>query len=380
MLEKKPLCYPDSFNNLLELYGSDATFKRILQLVFCQNCCTLIVEHDFQDEYYQSEYDYFYERIHRKPCATTTRLHFFSEKITEESLSNIEQYNKNYLGFCILRPFQHQRVVFAIIKPLEDTTKNKKIYILCQSTIKVFLAGKSLNIKGFPFIQQDGQLGVCAHVALAMVDRYLSETNNKKYMKIPEIVECISKIPTLGRTIPSPGLSAIHISNAFKEMGYEPLIYVYENDSNRLNLFSPERVIYHYIESGLPIILGIPTKTSGHALTVIGHSFEPDMWWAFAEKPYYFSKPSGRDYHCSTTWIQNFIINDDNFGPYLSVPKEYLWAVAQESLLIAVPLPKNIFVQGEDAEVFAKKFIDIIISNEAIINIIDDDSKKWMDS
>ena len=227
-----------------------------------------------------------------------------------------------------------------------------------------------LTVKGFPFIQQDGQLGCCAHASIATIDHFFASQYRRRPYFVSEIHKEAAQVPDIRRAVPTTGLTALQISQALKKMGYVPLIYHYGKDVQ--SPFLPERVIYHYMESQIPIMLGIPTDSGGHALTIIGHSFEPEMWWALAQTDYYRRRPSGGPYHCSTTWIQNFIVQDDNFGLYLTVPKEFIWAAANEALLIVVPLPKGVNIQGEDAELYAYR----MLSEKMILEWMSEIAKK----
>lgn len=357
---------PDPSSGLFDLtmkFGSDPPLKRILQIILSQDCHTILVEHDYVDEEWASEHQLFYSKTFKNPPDKTERLHFFTSNLNQEDLTKLGNYQQAYLGFCVLRPLESRRVVNAVIRPMEDKNNPKKSFVLCKAVFPVQIKiaegnVQHLEVTGFPFIQQDGQLGCCSHVALAVIDRFLlsEEKPERKHKKdepflVGDIVESVSLVPELQRLIPTEGLLPVQISEALKAMGYSPLVYEYGKGRERL--FSPERIIYHYLESKLPVIVGIPTATAKHALTIIGHSFEPDLWWALAEKPYYNSRPSGIDHHCSTTWLQNFIVQDDNFGPYLTIPKEFIWAAEREELVIIVPLPANVNIKGEDAETIA---------------------------
>lgn len=349
--------------DLTRKFGSGAPLKRIFQTVLSQNCRTILLEKEHNDEEWTSEHKMFYDNLFKKHSNKTTRLHFFASELTERDLPNLGKRQKTYLGFCVLRPLESQRVSNAVIKPIEDKNYPKRWFLLCKQAFPVKITTsegvtQNLKVDGFAFIQQDGQLGCCSHVALAMADRFLINAEKPKRRRKPkdpylvgDIVESISSVSEVQRLIPTEGLRPMQISEALKKMGYSPLVYEYGQGKERP--IPPERVMYHYLESKIPIIVGIPTAAGKHALTVIGHSFEPDLWWALAEKPYYNSRPSGIDHHCSTTWLQNFIVHDDNFGPYLTIPKEFIWAAAGHTLLVMVPLPPNVNITGEEAESIA---------------------------
>jgi hypothetical protein len=335
--------------------------------VIAQGCKTVLIERDYKDREWSSEYKIFYRNLFKKYPSKTTRLHFFTSDMEAKHLSSLEEFQSEYLGFCTLRPLDLRKVVDAVVKPIEDLNRPKRSFIVCREEFSVEInVGKReaqcLHISGFPFMQQDTQVGCCAHAALAMIDKFLTQRRNKEdnlnaqRHLTGDIARLISAVPGIERKLPTPGLLPAEICTAFTRMGYSPLSYEYRREVK--SLFPSERIIYHYLESGIPIYLSIPTTTSRHALTVIGHSFEPDVWWSLAQTEYYKRRPSGGEYHCSTTWIPSFIIHDDNFGPYLKVPKEFLWKMEeQDKLLIVVPLPPNVNLNGELASVIANSLI-----------------------
>ncbi|MFH1885001.1 MAG: hypothetical protein ABIL62_20090 [Planctomycetota bacterium] len=345
----------------------DKPLKRIFQIALSQGCRTILVEDEHEDVEYKSEYNSFYKNLFKKYSDKTQRLHFFASDLEVDDLSNLSKFQSDYLGFCVLRPFQMQKVVNAVIKPVEDYNYPPRWFILCQDNfpVEIKLSGgdvQKLNAKGFPFIQQDGQLGRCAQASLFMLDRFLAPRFGRKAHFVSEIVELANKVTETKSEIPAEGLSPVQISRVLKEIGYNPLVYYYGDKIQ--SRFSPERVIYHYMESEIPIIIGFRAEAGWHALTVIGHSFEPDMWWALAKGEYYGGPPSGGQYHCSTTWIENFIVHDDNLGPYMTLPKWFIWSKAKDGLMVIVPLPLNVNVQGEDVEIYAQR----MVSDPEILN------------
>ena len=99
----------------------------------------------------------------------------------------------------------------------------------------------------------------------------------------------------------------------------------------------PSVELYGFLEAGFPIIIVLKTARARHALTVIGHTFDKNSWSAVA-LPNYFDRPltGGESYYSNTNWISNFIVQDDNFGPYFFISTE---VVAEYLEIIYVPLP-----------------------------------------
>ena len=401
MLEIINITNSEPCNALFDILGQfhaskgNQPFKRILQIVLAQGCRTILVEPDFKDEQWKGEHSWIYRKTFKNYPDTTKRLHFFTSKLKTEDLISLESRQEEYLGFCVLRPLESAKTSTAIIRPVIDTNEPKKSFLLCQKEFVVPIEVNAKNtqmlrIKGTPFTQQDGEVGCCSHAAINIVDNLLIDSEygptretkkNAPYLTI-DIAKLVDSIPYSGKQKPTEGLTPAVIAEVLKRLGYTPLFYQYGKDQPPPP-FPPEKIIYHYLESKIPIILGIPTYRGKHALTVVGHSFEPDLWWAVAETPYYNRKPSGINYHCSTTWVQNFIIQDDNFGPYLTIPKELLWYFEKDKLIIVVALPPGIFIQAEDAETIAYSLIasaaEIRKSQRSSLIVNDPSLFKWFD-
>ena len=93
------------------------------------------------------------------------------------------------------------------------------------------------------------------------------------------------------------------------------------------------KLIYHAIESRLPVILLIglsvdqnkkySDQIDGHAVVIKGHSFNEHNWWSYGLS-FYFDGKKNLAYLPSSLWCDNFIIQDDNMGPYYLLPVKFL--------------------------------------------------------
>jgi hypothetical protein len=336
---------------LADKFGTTPTLRRILRLVqkIAGGSCLVREEDNAFCPVYSDEYKNAYKNLFSKPSKTCTRLHFF------KTPPNAHE-DDGYIGFCTLRPRKPTKISYAIFRA--PYGKDRDSYSLSKGQFKEkFGKGfESKVVNGYPFIQQDGVYDCCAHVALLGMNWFFASQGLSKKMNIASIVKLSSKVPTTGRDFPSSGLGIVQIVHVLKEMGMSPLVYTYPPTKGEFQ-FPPDRIIYHYIESGLPVLVGIPAGNAGHALVVTGHTVSPDTWWPEASKEYYDFSASGLFYHCSTDWLEDFIICDDNFGPYLTVHKAFFNAKSQKDLLVIVALPKQIILKGEDAEIYAYKSI-----------------------
>ena len=124
-------------------------------------------------------------------------------------------------------------------------------------------------------------------------------------------------------------------------------IYIGDGHSEfslRVGELPPTHIIYHYIESNIPVILVIPTcHGASHLMVAIGHDFNPDQWYSYARRAYFgdYELP----FRSSFEWIQNFIIQDDNFGPYAAAPTPLFRYFAEEvNLVVIIPIPRGLRV------------------------------------
>ncbi|MDP6824410.1 MAG: hypothetical protein QF554_14075 [Dehalococcoidia bacterium] len=102
--------------------------------------------------------------------------------------------------------------------------------------------------------------------------------------------------------------------------------------------------------------MGITTERTGHSVVVVGHTFLQDSWWRQMEGHYFPSLVSGRSWVPSFHWIPEYIVQDDNFGPYLSTPREELGQIANT---VVVPVPESLHVNLEpwDAELLVANIV-----------------------
>jgi hypothetical protein len=91
---------------LTEKFGPDKPLKRIFQTVLAQGCRTILIEYDYEDRDYRNEYNAFYAKLFKNYSDKTQRLHFFARDLKQTDLAKVSQFQPEYLGFCVLRPFQ----------------------------------------------------------------------------------------------------------------------------------------------------------------------------------------------------------------------------------------------------------------------------------
>ncbi|MFH1069175.1 MAG: hypothetical protein V1794_06080 [Candidatus Glassbacteria bacterium] len=354
--------------NLFKQYGQQESFGRILSLVQNAGCKTIFEEVNPVNEFeYANEYDLFFKTTTvGKSNPQLKRLHFFKSNIQNETqLNNLA--SRDYLGFCDIRPLWREKTVCKALISNKVFVKSNKdyLYLTCSAKFKVRLnTGKILSVEAFPYIQQDGRVVRCAQAAIATTLQYFKNSSFGGPWKLTEentisgsaITTAAMKLASAHRDLPSRGLTGESIGIILKNFGLHPLMYQYPAATEELRESNkPAQLIYRYIESGIPVIVGIRTGSENHALVIIGHTFSPDTWMSLPFRGYYRQGKTGKYYNSSTEWIEQFVVQDDNYGPYMLARKELFETKLCE--LLIVPLPGFVYLRAEEAEKFVGTMI-----------------------
>jgi len=269
------------------------------------------------------------------------RVSFFKNILS--SVDDIKYQNSlNFLGYCII-----QSDVF------EDTNEYNRTYVT-ESAINyqfkdnrhviyglypfnINIKGQSFRFLGNYFSQQNNITNCCANAAIKMVFRAyfpeLTASSINKALKIDnKIILCAHR-----------GIYDIEICKVINKIFKQEVYLLNSFDCSDYDFI---KTIYHAIESRLPVILVFRlTNKKSHSVAIIGHTFNKHIWLAYSFKEYFSSKKEEIDYLSSFLWCDNFIISDDNLGPYYYIPIQML--------------PKKIKQYGK-FKFFYKKYIDRI--------------------
>lgn len=328
--------------------GGTLAIHRIFGMAVAAGARTCGIELQSHGDEYASEYKALYKHITKySKQKFATRVHFFTEKLGgKNDLHNSSE--PGYLGYAELRPTNPPQVAWALLdKELIVGENNRFLYVTCHRKYKVFVDEREFTVDAFPYIQQDGVVVRCAQAALAAMASHVgSELTGPEFTAQTELdSDCAD------RAIPSPGLTARQICMGVRAMNRDPLLLAMSGWTPEERCKAkPEEIIYNYVESGIPVLIGIETAGQSHAIIAIGHTFTPDSWMAEGESGYYgFPKPGG-----SCNWVRRFVVQDDNFGPYTLAPVELIREVA---FLMAAPLPYHIYTGGQEAAHIAQHLL-----------------------
>lgn len=330
--------------------------ERILRVVQSRGCQTVVVELDYVDLDYLSEYGKFWAgRFVGRP-ATATRVHFFEARFDARQLFELPAEH-GYLGYFVIRPTELGPVGRTVLAPPQELVGNGTRLTSVRDRPSFF--GHPLEVHGVPFCQQDGELLRCAHAA-AWVAHYTAHHRRVTgRVSTGDIASLPSYEGSKHRALPSNGLTAEQLQSVFSAVGIPAFFYamellpplpadlpapptatfgsirkkaaVAEQHKTRVADERILRVVCKYINSGFPVIVLTDRKEDSHAFTLVG-------WQQRRDGPV------------------RLIACDDQKGPYeiiesptLDQEERGVWKA------LMLPLPANVFLTGEAAESRARQ-------------------------
>lgn len=305
----------DELRDALERLGLNLTpaLDDILGMVERMKATSALLEADYVDPDYRDEYVHYYAFTYRQLPTRCARLHFFRS----------EQDEDRYLGFCVLRPIGDHPVGRTMLVPPDELQE----YVSCTVATTVHPLGRRLQVRAFPFMEQDSQYGRCAHASIWMVALYHHLAHGTPRHLVSDIRRGAATRSELFRATPSPGLSVPQVGAALQHLGLDQIAYVTPDLDKRSSLAA---VACRYLNSGMPVILA----TVGHATVLVGY---------------------GRDLDGQVFFVRS----DESQGPYRRVYKDDdplgRWDV------LVVPHPGKIYLNGEAAEVAARDLFRVLL-------------------
>ncbi len=191
---------------------------------------------------------------------------------------------------------------------------------------------RTFTLTGSFFAQQNDLTHVCAHAALRMAINSSDTVTTEKLtnQRINEIlgIDFSSPKKCVGHLKDDPpetkrGLGQQELEDVVSQLGGRTISADFaENTSVEYDQF-----IYPFVESACPVILGIEgrdfrNEIINHVVSVLGHTLNSDRWEPEARVGY--SGLQAQPYIPATGWTGHYIINDDNFGMYLTLPSDML--------------------------------------------------------
>ena len=249
-----------------------------------------------------------------------------------------------------------------------------------ETTIGTEEKSRTFTLLGSFFAQQNDITHVCAHAALRMAINSSSTLTTEKLtnQRINEILgidfsspeKCVGHIdgdPPETKT----GLNYQELETVVRQLGGRTVSADFvQNTSVEYDQF-----IYPFVESACPVILGIEgwnfsrSSIISHVVSVLGHTLNSDRWEPEARSGY--GGFPAESYTPVTAWVGHYIINDDNFGMYVTLPSDmlrnYLVPSKNPNLhatrAIAI-VPSGVQLSGLLAEGMAVSFVQSLARSE----------------
>jgi hypothetical protein len=325
-----------------------------------QGALSCLIEAIYVDRDFSAAFSAFYSTLYRPYQKYCRRLHFFQGDLGElrectdpaQVLDIIGSNSDKYLGYVALRPLRHAPVSNAKFSAeLLCSKATQEVSVRAKRSVHVL--GATLPLEGFPLTQQDTRVGACAQATIWMAGRHFHDKHGAPWFSMPDITAHALK-PTdsaITRSLPagSDYLTADNMVRALRAMGRHPVFYAPSiKEGQRDWGFRPEDVILRYIDSGIPVILGMenPNSPVGHAVVAVGtERLENPEVDALPERP------------TQSSYLSHFLVNDDQRGSFLRLPlseagltDDYPYCVSRDLAFIIVPLPSKVFMTAEVAE------------------------------
>ena len=282
-------------------------------------CRTIVHERHYIDRHYIEDFSLFYSRSLRNYPNFCQRIHFFSSEFDGEQWSDSirraneggreeveRQLAEQYLGFMVIKSLPGSPIGRTVLRTFDVSASGggRREF----GTIRryaVSLAGLSLSVDGLAFQQQDQGVSACATTALWCALQTTAPLERLSSPTPAEITEAASRymLPE-GRALPSEGLNFHQLCEAVRATGLAPVVLT--------SISPPEDQGYlaTYLQSGLPVLLGIVPLGRGQAHAVCGVGLRLG-----AVQP--ATDPNIR-YRNGATAIERIYVHDDRLGPYAS--------------------------------------------------------------
>jgi hypothetical protein len=303
---------------------------------------TVVVECDYIDHEFLKEYAGFYSSGYAQLEKKTTRLHFFSGKISQPAFDKAlvsggqlrAKISERYLGFTVIRPKPQSFMGRTCLKIYPDMGSKSGSQSLRSypvwSVYHVNLFGLELSIKSVAFHEKDNVVGVCATSALYSLlhgsRRVLGNVTysgfeitqfaRNAWTHLPEAMEG----GQVSRLYPNTGLTVEQVYHILTQVDLSPIAFA--TRKQRGDHGQTLGQIYAYLCLGLPVLayvaMGhanggrIPGAT--HVVTITGFSSDLTQ-----DKPFTLAVKEDNGLfglQLLSSYISKFYIHDDNIGPF----------------------------------------------------------------
>ncbi len=326
---------------------------------------SFILENEYLDRDFTEAYSSYYSKLFKRHSKLCSRISFFREDVSSLSTiddaklraKKLEELGKaSFLGWAVVRPIHEAPIakIVLLTAPLADKYEG---HLLVKAEHVIHVLGAELKIYGSVMTQQDQRIGACAQAAIWSAARHFHLKHKGIWISTAGITEAaMTQSEWLASTTLPNGsefLSLNGMVGALKSIGRKPLLYVADEMEPKIKWkdIRPADVVNRYIDSGIPVIVGLnlPESNIGHAVLATGQIFE---------RPTKRNKPPSRPSRAE--YCYGFYVNDDQHGVNLVMPisekaigADTSYSLAKNAAFLLIPLPDKVYVPAEKAELLA---------------------------
>jgi hypothetical protein len=257
--------------------------------------------------------------------AVATSFAFFGGDISPENVNDVAE--GDLIGTAILinyKPptapnFQSSYIYESIVVApylLEESGRRRSLlnnFICRDAPFRRLVRGRDFSIRGFYYCQQNSQTHVCAHACLRMA------INSDGALNRPALTAAAINAQ-LNVTPPLTGLTIGQVSDVIRgQTRVMPMIV----DCTRLSKSEYLSILTSFVESGCIVLLVFTTANNiEHVVAVFGYTRNSDEWHPQGIPGY--GGPQSAQYYTNSSWVDHFVIHDDNLGPYYTLSSRAL--------------------------------------------------------
>lgn len=368
--------------HLTHLNWSDSeSLRRLIQLAYRNGARAVVALDAPECPQWSQESNAMFGDIADLLGATPPLLLFVKGDVKGESDIRKAGTKGDVVGYAILRPSPLGSVVEGFIVPSSTSDIH---YITCQSEITIDVPGTNeplqLSLKGLPFMQQDGVVSRCADasiwIATSLVAGAHPEWHDCSIITRRLVAEALQYSPEIhSRRLPSGGLGFHELMLVLERQGYDPILYSFVSEEDKKK---SDHIVYRWVESGIPVILGLELEHGLHTVVVCGHTFDPDAWWPGARTDYFPRLASEDRWLSSSLWAVQYLVLDDNFGPALAMTRGSL-RTRSYGAIVPVPKDAKVYLLPEEAETVAANLIFVFGSAGGLAPPPAGEAQPWLD-
>lgn len=324
---------------------------------------SILLERNYIDRDFSAAYSAFYSTLFRPYRKHCSRVHVFACDVSglmaghtpTERVSLLEQASSSYLGNIVIRPLAHAPISSAHLSA-PDLVGGALKEIGVRSEFRFHLLGVELTVQAMPLTQQDTRIGACAQAVIWMSGRHFHNRFGAPWYSMPDItsnaLNPADHIITRSLPAGSDFLTPDNMIRALRSMGRHPVMYAPDiiQGNEVWQTVNPRHVVARYVDSGIPVILGMQQANTaiGHAVVAVGIEIRdnPDIN-QLAQNPK------------TGDLISRLLVNDDQRGAYCGLPLEggpaidYPFCFDTDIKYLMVALPEKVFVTAEVAELIS---------------------------